>query len=597
MSSSGDQSAVSGDKSAVSGAQLGASGDQSADSGAKPAAHVEQSDFNAMGRKSPVSMNPFKQAGGGVRVRFTDSNTTEEDDDPSNQAGGGVGDKFADSDHTTEEEEQDDELDDLDDPDSELPPIEMVEVTEGTMVSPNFMMVICYINTAIFLINAFIRGETGDLGAEHIARALRNYFRLRIAQYRRSKYHINQFLRRTLETFKKLSSTFDPLHPANLVTLLSLGFTFEQSCKLLDFFNSSILKDFDGKPNPTRRTRMCWFWVFINLRMKTEIFDSQAGYEEFFRHASNAPLNPLSPQYHDVAQEAFAEFDSQVPQADQSSKKAKAQGSGAASFAGSNFSTMTAVGGFLWKYHAALTAASKLLTAWLAADQYLRDPRTNLTEETLIHHLFRLLSRLQCSSSGDFNTARQFSSEIYEKLMTAFWNSKKSGRRFRLRFLDTFSSILCATGNYDAAYAWLKRALECIYSAETKAPTKEEVGVLQFALISISLGINSLRSCNSETLGSLFVHIFFEEDFEVDASQRAQIEASIARVIEDFETEPVFQPRRVPKCDRAEAGEAQSEHGMSESERNRAFEKMLREAKSKPETRDKLTEFLKSLEK
>lgn len=575
MSSSGEQSAASGEQPAASASvkQPADSVEQLAASVEQPAASGEQSDFSAMGRASPDSRKPSKQAGGGAGVRFAESGDTSE-------------------------EEDDDELDDPDDPDSELSPIEVVEVPEGTTVSLALSMMILNLNFAIALINAFINGETGELGAEHIARALRNYIRLRIGQYRRSKYHVNQYLRRTLETFKKLSSTFDPMHLANFVTLLSLGFTFEQVSLLLKFFNSPDLRNFDGSLNPTPRIRMCWFWVFMNLRMKTEIFESDAGYDAFFKHAGNPTLNHLSPQYRDVAQEAFDEFNSQVPQADQSSKrKAKAQGSGAASVAGSKFSTMTAVGGYLWKYHAALTAASKLLTAWLALDQYIRHERTGLTEQALIHHLFRLLSKLQCSSGGDFNTEREFSSEIYEKLMKAFWKSKNSGKRFRLRLLDTFSSILCATGNYDAAYEWLKRALECKYSNEREDPTEEEGKVLQFAVISISVGINSLRSCDSETLGSLFVHIFFSEEFEVDEHQRVQIEASIARVIEHFETEPVFQPRRVPKCDRAEAGEAQSEHGMSESDRNRAFERMLREAKSNPQKKDQLAEFLKSLEK
>jgi hypothetical protein len=532
-------------------------------------------DIADLGDQSPPSITPEQVRGAGVTFG-----------EPKFFGGSG-----------TDHDEDDDKLDDLDDPDSELPPIEVVVVSEGTTVSHDLVMMIWNLNFAIGLINAFISGETGQLGAEHIARALRNYFRFRIDQYRKSKYHIKQFLRRTLTTFKKLSSTFDPMHQANLVTLLSLGFGFGQASKILTFFNGPILTGFDGSRNPTPRIRMCWFWVFINLRMKTEIFESEAGYREFFKHASDPRSNPLSPQYHDVAQEAFADFNSQVPpQSDQSSKKAKAQGSGTASVAGSKFSTMTAVGGFLWKYHAALTAASKLLTAWLAVNACLRDERTKLTEQALIHHLFRLLSKLQCSSGGDFNTEREFSSEIYEKLMKAFWNSKKSGKRFRLRFLDTFSSILCATGNYDAAYEWLRRALECKHSTEKADPTEEEVGVLQFAFISISVGINSLRSCNSQTLGSLFVHIFFDEEFEVDLQKRAQIEASIARVTEDFETEPVFQPRRVPKCDRPEAGEAQSEHGMSESERNRAFERMLREAKSNPQKKGQLAQFLKSLE-
>jgi hypothetical protein len=467
------------------------------------------------------------------------------------------------------------------DGDSGLQEIEHVVPPHGYVLTPKFIHILWVVNFAIALINSAVN-KTTALDPSQIARALRDHTRFRGNQ---AQHHIHQFLRRILTNFKRIANQFDPMHPANFVVLLSLGFCEEQSRKLLKSFNGH-LKPFNGGQKTTPRDRMAWFWIFINLRMRTSIFQSDDGIQAFFAHATNSG-DALSQEFAKVEQAAFSQFDAQVPKCGQPTRKAQSCGSGV-SVAGSDFSTMTQTGGYLWKFHAALSAISRLLNEWFGENEHLMDERARMSEESLIELVLRVIAKMQCSKTGQFGTERSFSTHIYIKLMQAFWKAKKAGKRFTLRFYETFSSILCATGNYEAAIEWLSRALECEHPNEAE-PTLEEIAILKFAFIAISLGVQSLASCTPDNLGALFAHIFNDEELEVEASEAVKFESAINRVAEDFETEPqaTHDSSEVPtpelssrgrSCGSAAVDGGHAAHRASEDARRREFKKMLQEA-------------------
>lgn len=502
------------------------------------------------------------------------------------------------------EQDLDSPLVDPDSGDAGLQPISPVVVPEGAQLSQMLFFVILIVNFGISAINGFVN-KTTSLDPYQIAQALRNFTRFRS---KNNRFHIEQFLRRTFNKLRRLSATFNAKHPADLVTLMSLGYDEEQANEILEFFDGRSLKPSSGS-TVTPRDRMCWFWIFLNLSMRTDMFTNfQNGLKQFCLHATN-PSTQLPQQFQSVAQEADAHFQQQIPvPTGESRKQGQGQargGSAAASVAGSDFTAMTQVGGFLWKYHAAFSALSKLLNQWLSGNKLLRDGKFHLSEDALITLVYRLLAKMQCSKTGGFGTVRAYSSQIYNTLMAAYWRAQKSSTRFVLRPQETFSSILCATG-YDAAIEWLNRALKCQHPKKGEL-TPEEVAVLKFAFISMSLGVQSLASCTSENLGALFAHIFDGADLEVDESEAPKFQSAIDRVAEDFANEPEVEAKSVsteavsagsedPNAGRrsrgGRSGRGGQAHRASQDPRNAEFEAMMRAAAADPQKREAMMKWL-----
>ena len=431
--------------------------------------------------------------------------------------------------------------------DAELPPIDPVVVPEGAQLSPNLTFVVWIANFGISAINGFVQKKT-SLDPHQIAQALRNFVRFRSNN---NGLHIKQFLQRSFNKFRRLSETFKANHPANLVTLMSIGYEEAQAEEILDFFDGACPKAFDGRAKPTPRDRMCWFWIFLNLSMQTNMFTNfQDGLQLFCLHATN-PSNAsaqLPQQFQSVAQLAHAHFQQQIQVPTGESRKqgqGQARGaSAAASVAGSDFTAMTQVGGYLWKYHAAFSALGNLLNQWLTGNTHLHNKCAGLSEEALITLVYRLLAKMQCSKTGEFGTDRAYSSHIYNTLMAAYWKAQNSSTRFVLRPQQTFSSILCATGNYEAAIEWLSRALKCKHPKQGGL-TSEEISVLNFAFISMSLGVQFLASCTTANLGALFAHIFDGAELQADESEAPKFQSAIDRVAKDFANEPEVEAKPV----------------------------------------------------
>jgi hypothetical protein len=528
-------------------------------------------------------------AGGGEAAGVTFGDNSIHEFDPSNAP----------------DEERGSPLMEPDSGDKDLPQIAPVDVQEGVHLSRALLHVIWIVNFAIGAINGFVT-QTTSLDAHQIAQALRNHVRFYSKDNGR---HISQFLKRTLKKFKNIANSFNAVHPANMVTFTSLGYDEQTANKILEFLNGNSLKPNDGS-KILPRDRICWFWIFINLRMRTQLFNSSDSLKAFFRYATNPSGYPLPQNCQQVAEEACSQFDSQVPKSGtrvQGQGQRQPHGSSAASVAGSDFTTMTQIGGFLWKYHAAFTAVSKLLTEWLTGNAHLRNGRTELSEEALIALVYRLLAKMQCSKTGEFGTDRAYSSYIYTKLMEAYWRAQNSGARFVLRLQETFSSILCATGNYDAAIEWLNRALRCLHPKKGEL-TPEEVAVLNFAFISMSLGVQSLASCTTKNLGALFEHIFDDAELEVDESEAPKFQSAIDRVAADFATEPEVEAKpvlaEVPTSERrsrggpprgrggSAVGGGHSAHRASSDARNAELKAMMREAAADPQRKAQLMEWL-----
>jgi hypothetical protein len=373
---------------------------------------------------------------------------------------------------------------------------------------------------------------------------------------------------------------------------------------MLEFLGGKTLKSFDGK-NATPRDRMCWFWIIAPLCMRTPLFQMENGTQTFYDYTSNPAANPLPANFQQVEREAHSKFQSSVHDKTLSDSQKRKEIRGDSSVAGSDFSSMTQVGGFLWKYHTAFNSLSKLLNEWLSGNKLLRTGKFQLSEEALIKLVYRLLAKMQCSKTGDFGTDRAYSSHIYNTLMTAYWKAMNSSTRFVLRPQETFSSILCATGNYDAAIEWLNRALKCQHSKKGDL-TPTEVTVLNFAFISMSLGVQSLASCTSENLGALFMHIFDGADLEVDESKAPMFQSAIDHVAADFVNEPKIEAKldttATPLKNRggsgpprgrggAVAGGGQT-HRASQDARSAEFDAMMRAAAADPKKREAMMKWL-----
>ena len=519
--------------------------------------------------------------------------------------------QFDSSDAPDQFDDPDDEQLQEQDHDAMLPEIPPVDVSEGLSDELNLSSWI--VNHGIRMINTVVTQAT-NLDPNQIARALRDHVRF---HGKKKNLHMKQYMKRTINRLMKLSTSFDAEHPANLVTLLSLGYDEREAIKILEFFNGSGLKPFSSQGSLGPCDRMCWFWIFVNLNMRTDMFSECENPLQMFKlYATNPSQYQLPQQYQSVAQEALSHFQSQVSSS-ASHEQGQALGSScAASVAGSDFSAMTETGGFLSKFHAAFTALSKLFNEWLTGNDHLRNESAGLSEEALIEIAFRLLEKMQCSKTGKFGTDRAFSDQIYSKLIEAYRNEQRKGTRFVLRLRETFSSILCATGNYDAAIEWLNRALQCQHPRKGNL-TRAEVAVLNFAFISMSLGVQSLASCTSENLRALFAHIFDGAELEVDESEAPKFLSAIDRVAADFaikrkiEAKPVsteavsavsavseapnggLRTRGGPPRGRggAVAGGGQT-HRASQDARSAEFDAMMRAAAADPEKRAQMLKWL-----
>jgi hypothetical protein len=200
---------------------------------------------------------------------------------------------------------------------------------------------------------------------------------------------------------------------------------------------------------------------------------------------------------------------------------------------------------------------------------------------------------MQCSKTGDFGTDRAYSSHIYTTLMAAYWKAQKKNTRFVARPLETFSSIMCATGNYDAAIEWLNRALKCQHPKKGDL-TPAEVAVLNFAFISMSLGVQSLASCTSDNLAALFAHIFDGADLEVDESEAPKFQSAIDHVAEHFSKEPEAVSKDQIDGLRSRGGQA---HRASPAARNTELEAMKKAISSDPEKKAEIMKWLLTEEK
>lgn len=499
------------------------------------------------------------------------------------------------------DEGRDSPLVDLDSGDDQLSVIAQVGVPQGTKLSCDMERVIWSVNFAINAINGFVN-HTTSLDPSQIARALRNHVRF---QNRDNERHVSRFLNQLMSNLQKIGySNFNIMHPANFVTLISLGFDENEAKQMLDFLGKKTLKSFDGK-NATPRDQMCWFWIIATLCMRTQLFQMHDGTKIFYKHASNPKANHLPQNFQQVANEAYRKFQSSVHDKTVRDSQKRKEIRGDSSVAGSDFSSMTQVGGFLWKYHTAFNSLSKLLNEWLSGNKLLRTGKFQLSEEALITLVYRLLAKMQCSKTGEFGTDRTYSSHIYNTLMAAYWRAKNSGTRFVARPLETFSSILCATGNYDAAIEWLNRALQCQHPKNGKL-TSDEVAVLNFAFISMSLGVQSLASCTSDNLAALFAHIFDGADLEVDESEAPKFQSAIDRVATDFENEPEIEANPVstaaPLQRRGGSGPPRSRcgavagggqaHRASPPARNTELETMMRAVAADPKKREAMMKWL-----
>jgi hypothetical protein len=482
------------------------------------------------------------------------------------------------------DEGRDSPLVDLDSGDDQLSEIAQVGVPQGTQLSDDMERVIWSVNFAINAINGFVN-HTTSLDPSQIARALRNHVRF---QDRDNERHVRRFLNQLMSNLQKIGySNFNIMHPANFVTLISLGFDENEAKLMLEFLRGKTLKSFDGK-NATPRDRMCWFWIIATLCMRTILFQMQNGTQTFYDYASNPTANPLQANFQQVANEARLKFQSSVHDKTVSDSQKRKEIRGDSSVAGSDISSMTQVGGFLWKYHTAFNSLSKLLNEWLSGNKLLRTGKFQLSEEALITLVYRLLAKMQCSKTGDFGTDRAYSSHIYTTLMAAYWKAQKKNTRFVARPLETFSSIMCATGNYDAAIEWLNRALKCQHPKKGDL-TPAEVAVLNFAFISMSLGVQSLASCTSDNLEALFAHIFDGADLEVDESEAPKFQSAIDHVAEHFSKEPEAVSKDQIDGLRSRGGQA---HRASPAARNTELEAMIRAVAADPEKKAEIMKWL-----
>jgi hypothetical protein len=292
----------------------------------------------------------------------------------------------------------------------------------------------------------------------------------------------------------------------------------------------------------------------------------------------------------------------------------KKAGNDDGSQAGSEFSAATiAAGTPLWKHWTAASSLSRLVTEWLTGNLLLRQGEAALTEEQLVVLIYRFFKKMQCSKSGNFGDAREYSIEIYEKLMSIMWSDTKARRNFIPRKWDTFCALFCATGSYAAAIAWLAQYVVCEQHPRGQR-SPHEIAVIQFMFVCAALGVNAATSCTKEILGALFMHIFNGADLgSIPADMRHTMRSAIDKVKADFATEPVQVPAPVPEpvqCVHQVQHRQQSlrgrgnhagggavarhstEHHASPNAKQQEIEQMMQMMQSKPGALARFQEFL-----
>jgi len=435
-------------------------------------------------------------------------------------------------------------VDDLQNPvdEPQLEQIELVEIPPQTEVSLGLVRAILLVNMFIAVLNAAIRGDV-KLDPRILARSLRDLIRL-YGGVTDNQRAISIFTSRLLSCIQKIGfSRFELIHPNNLATLISVGIEHAIAARILSTLSriSSV------------RDQALWFWLFVNLRLQTSIFEDQYGLNWFFAMVRNqnpqTPSNITQIDLERMMSEWRGQFNAVFPEGIQEradrKKARKDAGKDDASQAGSEFTAATiATGSPLGKHFNAAKNLSRLLREIFTGNELLRD----LSDAQLVAIIYRFFTKTKCSKSKNFGDARAYSVEIYQKLMNIMWSETNSGRKFIPRKWDTFSAVFCATGSYAAAIAWLAQFVACEYNP--KGPrSPHEIAVLQFMFVCAALGVNAATSCTTEILGTLFAHIFKCGDLNsIPEGMRHTMKSAIDKVRADFATEPVEQavPAPVP---------------------------------------------------
>jgi hypothetical protein len=443
--------------------------------------------------------------------------------------------------------ELEDDLEELsplceDQPD-EIPP---VVIPDGMEISGQLADAIWNINDTIDLLNAAKRGDT-RLDPKELARAIRDRIRLRdpTNDHRRT---VAIFLKRLTSSLQRIGSDdFDINHPSNIVALIASGFIESEAVAIIDFLAGQTLKPRNQRARGlTSRDRIWYFFLFMQLKLTTELLNTEAGVNQFFMYAVNwtIPYDWARLSISSLVCQIYKRFGSirekgLTKKTDRKQARDESANAGdAESAAGSEFSSATQTsGGALWKYFQSIKTLSELLKLWLEGDALLCSGRGELTDEALLKLIFRFLKRMQCSKTGTFDTDRMYSAHIYEALMKAYWTAKNAGKKLILRLHDTFSALLCATCNRAAAYEWLVKAIDCVHPKGNQL-TEDETALINFALSASAMGAQTLATCSTQNMEALFRHFFNGDELNVRGTDAAKIRSAIERVGQDFDTNP-----------------------------------------------------------
>ena len=424
----------------------------------------------------------------------------------------------------------------------EIPP---VVIQDDLEISPQLDDAIWNINDIIDLLNAAKRGDT-RLDPNELARAIRDRIRLRDPTNVHGRT-VAIFLKRHLSSLQRIGSDdFNIKHPSNIVALIASGFIESEADLIIEFLAGRTLKPLNANARGlTSRDRMWYFFLFMQLKLTTELLNTEAGVNQFFRYTVNPTAIPAGwaqAGFSSMVDQIFRRFGSiRVKGLTKKAERKQARDESAnaddaESVAGSEFSSATQTSdGPLWKYSQAIKTLSELSNRWLEGDVILCSGRGELTEEALLKLIFRVLKRMQCSKTGTFDTDRLYSAHIYEALMKAYWTAKNAGKKLILRLHDTFSALLCATCNYAAAYEWLVKAIDCRHPKGNEL-TKDETALIFFALSASAMGAQTLATCSTRNMEALFLHFFHGNELKVSGTDAAKIQSAIERVAQDLQT-------------------------------------------------------------
>ena len=422
-----------------------------------------------------------------------------------------------------------------------------VVIPENLVISRELEDAIWIVNDTIHMLNAAQRGET-RLSPTELPRALRDKIRLQDSTNDLGRT-VAIFLKRLLSSLQRIGSdNFDIRHSSNIIALVAVGFIESEAEVIIEFLAGRSLKPLNSKARSlSSRDRAWYFFLFMSLKLKTDLLDTEDGVNWFFSYATNptvlpdawdqasfsSVVEPISRRFGSIRAKGLTKKSERKQARDDS-----ANADDAASVACSEFSTATQnADGPLWKYVVAFKTLSKLLNAWLKGNELLCQGRGELTDEALVRLIFRFLKRMQCSRTGTFDTDREYSAHIYESLMRAYWKAKSEGKKLILRLHDTFSAILCATCNFPAAIEWLDQAIQCQHP-KGNSLTKQEKALINFALSASAMGAQTLATCSDRNIEALFLHFFNGDELKVSGADAAKIQSAIDRVAKDFETCP-----------------------------------------------------------